>query len=165
MRLSPTWFHLFPLHLARGPWGAVQQFIATQTKTPLRLPCPQPDAHIMPYPQAGNDLTSHPVWVSFQLLTVASVGCHSHNDHQWNTVYISTESAENRCESVTTSLVAHCTFAQSMNYIPLSGNIRHMTNLGHCKQKFKKVDTSWHGNGMPHLCCDASQCEISHSTL
>lgn len=25
MHLNPTWFHLFPLHLARGPWKAVQK--------------------------------------------------------------------------------------------------------------------------------------------
>lgn len=74
MHLNPTWFHLFPLHLARGPWRAVQQFISTQTKKPLRLPSPQSDAHIIRYPQAGSDLIKHPVWVSCQLLTVASLG-------------------------------------------------------------------------------------------
>lgn len=74
MRLNPTWFHLFPLHLARGPWRAAQQFIPTQTKKPLRLPSPQSDVHIVRYPPAGGDLIKHPVWVSCQLLAVASLG-------------------------------------------------------------------------------------------
>lgn len=66
---TPTWFYLFPLHLARGPWRDMPQFISTQTKKPLRLLSPQPDVHIIRYPQPGSDLIKHWVRVSCQLLT------------------------------------------------------------------------------------------------
>lgn len=72
MHLNRTWFHLFRLHLARGPWRDMRQFISSQTKEPLRLLSPQPDVHIIRYPQPGSDLIKHQVCVSCQLLTGVS---------------------------------------------------------------------------------------------